>query len=111
MQTASVDSSGDSATLRLLCPQWQGAGTSSVRDLASEFLFDVARRGYAIGSVVLAAVLPPSDGPTATVPITMGDEGLDLADGVEARAVLLNQLARALIVIEQHTPARIATLA
>jgi hypothetical protein len=33
------------STLRLVCPQWQGAGTSSVRELASEFPFEVARRG------------------------------------------------------------------
>jgi arginase len=45
-------------TLRLLWPQWQGAGTSSVRELAPEFPFEVARRGYAVGSTVLAAVLP-----------------------------------------------------
>jgi hypothetical protein len=30
--------------LRLLWPQWQGAGTSSVREPAPEFPFDVARR-------------------------------------------------------------------
>jgi len=55
----------DGIHLRLLWPQWQGAGTSSVRELAPEFPFDVARRGYAVGSAVLAAVLPPHDGPTA----------------------------------------------
>jgi arginase len=44
--------------LRLLCPQWQGAGTSSVRELAAEFPSEVARRGYAVGSAVLDAVLP-----------------------------------------------------
>jgi arginase family enzyme len=27
-------------TLRLLCPQWQGAGTSSIRELASVALLD-----------------------------------------------------------------------
>jgi arginase len=70
----------------------------------------VARRGYAVGSAVIAAVLPPHDGPTATAPVTMGDEGLDLVDGVEAKAVIVGQLARALKVIEQHAPARIATL-
>jgi arginase len=59
---------GDGRTLRLLYPQWQGAGTSSVRVLASEFPFDVARRGYAVGSAVLEAILPPSDGPTAVAP-------------------------------------------
>jgi len=47
-------------TLRLVWPQWQGAGTSSVRELAPEFAFGVTRRGYAVGSAVLDAVLPDS---------------------------------------------------
>ena len=81
--------------LRLLCPQWQGAGTSSMRELASEFPFDVARRGYAVGSAVLEAILPPHDGPTAAAPATMSAEGLDLVDGVSAKAVIVDQLARA----------------
>ena len=106
----SSDAGGDGVTLRLLCPQWQAAGTSSVRDLASEFPFDVARRGYAVGSAVLEAVLPPHEGPTATAPVAMGDEGLDLVDGVEAKAVIVDQLARAFGVIGQHAPGRIATL-
>ncbi|ODU03256.1 MAG: arginase [Pseudonocardia sp. SCN 72-86] len=101
---------GDGVHLRLLCPQWQGAGTSSVRELASEFPFDVARRGYAVGSVVLQAVLPPHDGPVASAPVAMGDEGLELVDGVEARAVIVDQLARALQVIAEHAPTRITTL-
>ncbi|MCE3556398.1 arginase family protein [Pseudonocardia sp. RS11V-5] len=101
---------GDGDTLRLLCPQWQGAGTSSVRELASEFPFDVARRGYAVVSAVLDAVLPPHVGPTATAPVTMGDEGLDTADGIEAKAVVVDQLVRALEVIGRHAPARIVTL-
>jgi arginase len=100
----------DGVNLRLLWPQWQGAGTSSVRELASEFLFDVARRGYAVGSAVLEAVLPPHDGPTVTVPVAMSDDGLAERDGVEAKAVILGQLARALAAIGQHDPARIATL-
>ncbi len=53
---------GDESTLRLLWPQWQGAGSSSVRSLASEFPFEVARRGYAVGSAVLVAVLPEQAG-------------------------------------------------
>ena len=61
--TRSTD--GDDTHLRLMCPQWQGGGTSSVRELASEFPFDVARRGYAVGSAVLDAVLSPHNGPTA----------------------------------------------
>jgi arginase len=106
----SSDAGGDGVTLRLLCPQWQAAGTSSVRDLASEFPFDVARRGYAVGSAVLEAVLPLHEGPTATAPVAVGDEGLDLVDGVEAKAVIVDQLARAFGVIGQHAPGRIATL-
>ena len=100
----------DGVHLRLLWPQWQGAGTSSVRELAPEFPFDIARRGYAVGSAVLQAVLPANDGPTVTVPVTMSDAGLAERDGVEAKAVILAQLARALEVIGQHDPARIATL-
>ena len=60
---------GARVTLRLLWPQWQGADTSSVTELASEFPF-----------------------------------------GIEAKAVILRQLAAALEVIGQHDPARIATL-
>jgi arginase len=97
-------------TLRLLWPQWQGAGTSSVRELAPEFPFDVARRGYAVGSAVLAAVLPAHDGPTAAVPVAMDDAGLELRDGIEAKDVVVAQLARAFEVIREYDPARIVTL-
>src|SRR5262249_4942330 len=100
----------DGVHLRLLWPQWQGAGTSSVRELAPEFPFDVARRGYAVGSAVLEGVLPPHNGPTVTVPVTMSDDGLAERDGIEAKTVILAQLARALEVIGQYDPARIATL-
>lgn len=100
----------EGVSLRLLWPQWQGAGTSSVRELAPEFPFDVARRGYAVGSAVLAAVLPPHDGPTAAVPVAMSDDGLAERDGIEAKTVILAQLAAALQVIGRHDPARIATL-
>lgn len=54
----SHSASSDGVHLRLLWPQWQGAGTSSVRDLASEFPFDMARRGYAVGSAILEAIPP-----------------------------------------------------
>jgi hypothetical protein len=35
--------------LRLIWPQWQGGGTPSVQEYASDFPFDVASRGYAVG--------------------------------------------------------------
>lgn len=44
----------------------------------------MARRGYAVGSAVLEAVLPPHDGPTVTIPVTMADDGLAELDGIEA---------------------------
>jgi hypothetical protein len=70
--------------LRLVWPQWQGGGASSVRLHAPQFPFDVARRGYAVGAVVLEAVLPAHDGPTVAAPVTMTDEGIDLRNGVLA---------------------------
>jgi hypothetical protein len=73
----SAGGSGDGSTLRLVWPQWQGAGTSSVRSLAAEFPFDAARRGYAVGSAVLKAVLPHHDGPITAVPVETGDVGLE----------------------------------
>ena len=106
--TRGADDAG--VNLRLIWPQWQGGGTSSIKEFASEFPFDVARRGYAVGSAVLEAVLPPHDGPTATVPVTMSDGGLEKRDGVEAKAVILEQLAAALEIIGRHAPARITTL-
>jgi arginase len=59
---------------------------------------------------VLQAILPPHVGPTVAVPVSMTDEGLAERDGVEAKAIVLAQLARALEAIGQHNPARIATL-
>jgi len=73
-------------------PQWQGAGTESVRSLAPEFPFDIGRRGYSVGTKVLQAVLPEHAGPTAVVPVEMGDIGLEERDGIEAKAVVLQQL-------------------
>ena len=80
------------------------------RNSAPKFPFQVARRGYAVGSAVLAAVLPANHGPTVAAPVAMDDAGLELADGIEAKQVILTQLAQALEVIRQHDPARIVTL-
>lgn len=96
--------------LRLIWPQWQGAGSTSVRELAPEFPFPVARRGYQVGTQVLQAVLPPHDGPTAVVPVPTGDDGLDERDGIEAKAAILVQLDDALTLIREHDPERITTL-
>lgn len=96
--------------LRLFWPQWQGGGTASVEAFVPEFPLAVARRGYAVGTAVLEAVLPPHGGPTATVAVTMSDEGRESVDGVESKAVVLEQLRSALDLIRRHDPARITTI-
>ena len=75
-----------------------------------EFAFEVARRGYAVGATVLEAVLPAHDGPTATVPVSMSDDGLEQRDGVEAKSVVVKQLGAALEILRQYQPVRITTL-
>src|SRR5512133_535951 len=70
----------------------------------------VARRGYAVGSAVLEAVLPHHDGPITAVPVETGDVGLEKLDGIEAKRAVVDQLSRALEIIKQHNPARIITL-
>jgi arginase len=59
---------------------------------------------------MLQAVLPEHDGPTAVVPVEMGDAGLEERDGIEAKTVVLQQLRAALDILRDHNPARISTL-
>ncbi len=106
----STSADAGSSHLRLVWPQWQGAGSSSVRELAPEFPFDVARRGYAVGTRVLEAVLPEHDGPTAVVPVDLGEVGLEERDGIEAKDIMLQQLGAALELLDEHRPARVTTL-
>jgi len=100
----------NSTTLRLIWPQWQGAGTESIRGLFAEVPFEEARRGYAVGAAVLNAVLPTHHGPIAVVPVESGDFGLSKQDGIEAKEAVLTQLTRALEVISRYRPERILTL-
>lgn len=99
-----------STHLRLVWPQWQGAGSSSVRAMAGEFPFDVARRGYAVGTSLLQGILPAHDGPTAIVPTEMSDRGTAENDGIESKEIVLEQLRSALVTISEHDPDRITTL-
>jgi arginase len=88
----------------------EGAGVESIREFFSEVPFEEARRGYAVGAVVLNAVLPAHSGPTALIPVESGDLGLSKQDGIEAKEAVVAQLARALEVIGRHNPQRILTL-
>ncbi|WP_152361331.1 arginase family protein [Microlunatus speluncae] len=105
-----MNSVSDPGHLRLVWPQWQGAAGETVRALAPEFPFDVARRGYAIGTKVLQAVLPDHAGPTAVVPVELGDVGLAEQQGIEAKSIVLQQLRAAQKLINDHAPERITTL-
>ncbi|KQR66018.1 arginase family protein [Frigoribacterium sp. Leaf172] len=99
-----------STTLRLIWPQWQGATAEMVAELAPEFPLETARRGYAVGTEVLQAVLPQHDGPTAVVPVDMGNEGLQERDGLEAKEAVVRQLSKAVELVREHAPERILTL-
>lgn len=110
MTSANSSPASDGSHLRLVWPQWQGAGTSSVAGFATEFPLEVAHRGYTVGTSVLEAILPPHRGPTATVPVTMSGHGLAERDGVEAKTVVVEQLARAVELVREHAPERITTL-
>ncbi len=96
--------------LRLIWPQWQGAGSTVVSALMPEFPLPMARRGYVVGSTVLAAVLPPHDGPTVTVPTELSDVGTAEQDGIEAKDAVVSQLVTALDIIAEYSPERILTL-
>lgn len=98
------------STLRLLWPQWQGAGAAMVASLAPELPVEEARRGYAVGTRVLDAVLPAHQGVSVTVPTEMSADDPTVEDGIESKGVILAQLKAALAAIDQHAPDRILTL-
>jgi len=105
--TTGGGSDHDGADLRLLWPQWQGAGTSSVAAFAPEFPLDIARRGYAVGTAVPEAVLPPHEGATVRGAGALSDEGLGNRDGVEAKEVVFEHPAPTREVARGHDPAQI----
>ncbi len=76
----------------LLWPQWQGAGVTSVRSLAAESVRDGPPRIRGRVGAVLEAALPRHTGPTARVPVELGDRGLEKVGGIEAKSVVLEQL-------------------
>jgi arginase len=106
-----AESSDSRRHLRLIWPQWQGAASSSVAALATpEFPYDIARRGYTVGTRVLRAILPEHEGPIAEVPVEMTDAGLTERDGIEAKDLVLRQLDAALRIIDAYAPERITTI-
>ncbi|MEU2287279.1 arginase family protein [Streptomyces sp. NPDC013178] len=109
MTGSTTDTTAHGAHLRLLWPEWQGAGADMVGHLAPEFPLDAARRAYTVGTTVLQAVLPQHDGPVATVPVPLDDPDGEPRDGIESKTVLTQQLGDALKIIEERDPARVTT--
>lgn len=99
----------DSQTLRLVWPQWQGAGRDNVSDLLPDFPYEHARRGYAVGSKVLNAILPEHAGPTEFVAVA-NDDSKGTTNGVESLDVVTDSLKSALSAIDKHSPRRVLTL-
>lgn len=99
----------DDVVLRLIWPQWQGAGPSTVASLTPELPFPAAQLGYHLGSHLLQWLAPAATGPEHVVPVATFRDGLATTDGIFARDVLVQQLRAGLTIIEQVEPARIVT--
>lgn len=100
----------DSRTLRLVWPQWQGAGRENVATLLPEFPIEEARRGYEVGSRVLDAVLPHHNGPTEVVPVDAGDPNEGSTGGIESRSAVVASLTAAQEALARHEFDRVLTL-
>lgn len=106
-----ADSMADDArTLRLVWPQWQGAGRENVGLLVPELPPDEARHGYVTGARVLGAVLPAHDGPVEVVPVDMAEPEEGSTGGIESRSAILDSLAAAQAAIRRHDVDRILTI-
>lgn len=105
-----LDSFNDARTLRLVWPQWQGAGSANFPALVPEFPYAQGRTAYAVGTRVLRAILPEHPGPEEVIntPLELGSD--PVLGGVENRDEVLSQLDSALAAIAKHAPRRILTL-
>ena len=100
------------STLRLIFPQWQGGGMANIASLVPELDPKDAYQGYYLGSQLLAWLAPHTEGPVATVPVSLSDKAMDVAEenGIQAYQMIKRQLKAALVAIEIHQPERILTL-
>ncbi|BAU96409.1 arginase [Corynebacterium suranareeae] len=99
----------NSRTLRLVWPQWQGAGRDNISVLLPEYSYSFARRGYETGAKILDAILPPHAGPTEVVSVPdVDDEGV--MGGIESRSTVFESLGNALKALDKHDAERVLTL-
>ncbi len=88
-------SSASDETLRLLWPQWQGAGSEALTALAEGFSLGDAREGYSLGARVLDAIVPARDAVAARVEVPASSDALSETGGIELRDDVLAQLRAA----------------
>jgi Arginase/agmatinase/formimionoglutamate hydrolase, arginase family len=96
--------------LRLIWPQWQGAGSTSIDAFKGDLSFEVVRQAYSAGTNILQSILPTHEGPSEVVPPTCDNNMLLTRDGIEAKEAVVSQLRNALKLIDKHDPLRITTL-
>ena len=99
----------DSRTLRLVWPQWQGAGRENISGLLPRHPYSLARRGYETGAKVIKAILLPHAGPTEVVAVpNIDDEGVTA--GIESRTTVFASLGNALQALGKYDVDRVLNL-
>lgn len=96
-------------TLRLVWPEWQGAGADNAAALVPEVPPELARRSYAVGAAALATVVGTHH-PTATVPVPMELNQAASTHGIESRTEIITSQSMAARVLAQADFERVLTL-
>jgi arginase len=101
--------SGDRHPIRLLFPQWQGAGFDHVSGLVPELRTFELKLGYYLGSQLLQFLAPRCEYRTVEVPVSRDFDDTRTENGIYARAVLLTQHRAAVELVRAADPSHIVT--
>jgi len=102
------DVSKETATIRLLYPQWQGGST--VGKFITELPADDANRGYYLGAQLLNFLAPESSHKTVEVPVPLDINDRVTENGMVAYKAILKITRAALEKVQESNPERIVTL-
>lgn len=105
-----MSTSSQNFDLRLVWPQWQGAGSPNFPALIDEVPVAAGRRGYVWGTKVLEAFLPEFHGKTVHVPTPLAPTSDEVTNGIENRPIVLEQLSNAIAALQAEQPKRVLTL-
>ena len=77
-----------------------------------ELEFLESTRGYIQGSDIIALLAPPTNGPTAEVPVpyTESEKDLEVVDGIFARGPCMRQLKQALQILDEKKPEKVCVI-